>query len=482
VDRTQQRRKNDTGGRSLAGWFRREWHEHTAETAFLLIGICFGLLFVFLIPPTQAADETTHFYRAYQLSEGHVSSVPVDVHGYGDYLPAQILTVSEQLFGNIPSHYNRKFNYHQLPPLLKKRIDFNDLVPVHIEGAAVYSPAGYMPQVAAIEVAKVVWPSVLVMYYLGRLANLVVWLTFMYIALRMWPGNKWALFALALIPMSLSQGATLSVDATINSLAFLIISGAFYLSKRSSPLDKKQIFLAFLAIIWVSLSKPVMFVLALLGFILTTRLLVSRKRYLLLTLGLVFAGVIVTALWSMHVNKYTAAEDYYYYPKININESKQLIGIIKHPIHYLYVLGNTYLTQAGNLMATTFIGRLGWWDVDMPLWLVTSAYILITMAIVNREPRERGFSSRERLVSALVFVAGFLAVNTVLYLTITKVGANYIDGLQGRYLIAFSPLLIAPFAGLLQVKDWNKIAARVYPIAYVIILSTSLIVTVNRFR
>ena len=209
MGRAQQLHEKNTDHHNLVGWFMREWHERKPETAFLLIGVCFGLLFVFLIPPTQAADETTHFYRAYQLSEGHVSSVPIDVHGYGDYLPQQVLTVSEQLFGNIPSHYNRKFNYHQIPPLLKKRIDFNTLVPVHIEGAAVYSPAGYIPQIAAIEVAKALWPSVVVMYYLGRLANLCVWLVFMYIAIRIWPGNKWAIFALALIPMSLSQGATL---------------------------------------------------------------------------------------------------------------------------------------------------------------------------------------------------------------------------------------------------------------------------------
>ena len=452
---------------------------------FLLMGTVFGLLFVFLVPPTQAADETTHFYRAYELSEGHLFAKTEDVHGYGDELPKQVYTVSRQLFADIPSHYERKFNYHQIPPLLSQKMKSSDgRMVVHIEGAAVYSPAGYLPQIVAIRVVRAIWPSVTLMYYAGRLCDLAVWMIGMYVAIRLWPGNKWAIFALAMTPMCLSQGATFSPDATINALSFVIISGAFYLSRRAQALTKGQVTVMFVLLTWLSLCKPIFFVFGLLALLATRRSLPRLRQRLLLTAGLLLVALGVTALWSVRVSKYSLGMDYYYYPHVPIDAARQAHFILAHPLSYLHALGAMYFTSAGNLMVTTFIGRLGWWDVDMPLWLVFGTYALIGLAMVARQAGERlgGFSRRERAVAGLTFAAGFMALNAVLYITITAVGAPYITGLQGRYLIAFSPLLIPVFAGLLEVRNWNRLAARLYPVAYAVILATSLLVTVNRFR
>src|SRR5579859_4049749 len=38
---------------------------------FLAIFLFFGLLFVFITPPIYTVDESTHFYRAYQVSTFH---------------------------------------------------------------------------------------------------------------------------------------------------------------------------------------------------------------------------------------------------------------------------------------------------------------------------------------------------------------------------------------------------------------------------
>jgi hypothetical protein len=39
---------------------------------FLLSGLGFGLLFVFLIPPLHGNDEIVHFPRAYHVAEGNL--------------------------------------------------------------------------------------------------------------------------------------------------------------------------------------------------------------------------------------------------------------------------------------------------------------------------------------------------------------------------------------------------------------------------
>ena len=466
----------------MINWLKRQWREHTAETAFLLIAVVFGLLFVFVVPPTQAADETTHFYRAYQLSEGHILSTKVE-QGYGAYLPRDVQTVSKQLFGNIPSHYERLFNYHQIPGLLKTKINSHDLVPVHLEGSTVYSPVPYIPQILAIWVARIAWPSVALMYYLGRLANLLVWIALMYLAIRLWPYNKWSMFALALIPMSLSQGATMSPDALTNSLAFATIAGIFYLAHKRSEakLTNRQLGLILLAIVLLALCKPVFFVLAPLVLILNRKQLGGRQRYLIFASITILAALIVTAVWNGAVSAYSVAIQHYYYPAPNVDKGRQLVHIIKHPLGFAYTLGRTYISSLGDLYVKSFIGRLGWWDVDMPIWLIAGTYTLMTLSIINREPKEPRFTRRQQLLSGAIFVAGFLAISGTLYLTLTPVGEHFIVGMQGRYFIPFTPLLIPVFGGLLEVKDWNKKAKWLFPISYSLILTTSLIVVLSRF-
>lgn len=464
----------------MVNWLKRQWQEHPPETAFLGIAIVFGLLFVFLVPPTQAADETTHFNRAFELSQGHILSKSQN-QGYGDYLPKDVYTVEQQLFANIPSHYERHFNYRQIPGLLKQKINYSNKTFVHLEGSTVYSPIPYIPQIAAILVAKLVWPSVVFMYYLARLANLAIWIVLMWLAMKLWPANKWPIFALALTPMSLSQAATASPDALGNSLAFLTISAAIYFAKRHQQMTAKEIWLLFAGVVLLSLTKPVFFVLGLLGFLLVARQFSSVRRYLVFIGGLILSGLVVTAAWNSRVKQYGAGIQHYYYPTVFVSERHQLLHVLGHPFSFIYTLGRSYLTSLGNAVSSSFIGRLGWWDTDLPTWLVSLTYTLITLSIINRDPKEVRFSRRIRYISLIIFAAGFVMTSLILYLTITDVGSTAINNIQGRYFIAFTPLLVPALAGLLKVQDWNKIARRLFPISYSIILAISLIVVVNRF-
>jgi hypothetical protein len=47
-------------------------HRRRVATWFLLIAFTLGVLAIFLTPPFQVPDEHTHFYRAYDVSRGHL--------------------------------------------------------------------------------------------------------------------------------------------------------------------------------------------------------------------------------------------------------------------------------------------------------------------------------------------------------------------------------------------------------------------------
>jgi hypothetical protein len=75
------------------------------DKLFLFLAVPFGLIFLLLSAPFQAPDEFVHFYRAYDVSEGHFASSKVA-------LPNSVLifsqTVSKDLAGNYPNKQSKK--------------------------------------------------------------------------------------------------------------------------------------------------------------------------------------------------------------------------------------------------------------------------------------------------------------------------------------------------------------------------------------
>src|SRR5262245_30627395 len=72
------------------------------EHVFAGLVLLFGLVFAFGLPPCQAPDEVSHFYRAYQVSEGRLFPVMVGEWGGGD-LPANIVQVAST-FAHLAFH------------------------------------------------------------------------------------------------------------------------------------------------------------------------------------------------------------------------------------------------------------------------------------------------------------------------------------------------------------------------------------------
>src|SRR5438309_11824115 len=60
---------------------------------FPWLALLFGLPLAFLTAPFQAPDEPSHFYRAYQISEGHLLPVYRNHRGGGD-LPENLEAVA----------------------------------------------------------------------------------------------------------------------------------------------------------------------------------------------------------------------------------------------------------------------------------------------------------------------------------------------------------------------------------------------------
>ena len=112
---------------------------------------------------------------------------------------------------------NKKFtDKNPTPPIPVTAVSFSAII--------TYSPISYLASAFAITIGKILNFSPIILMYIGRLANLLVWLLFIYLAIRITPVHKWVLLILSLMPMTIFQGASLSADSFTMALSFLVIA------------------------------------------------------------------------------------------------------------------------------------------------------------------------------------------------------------------------------------------------------------------
>ena len=52
-----------------------EWTERRLHWLFAALALVLGVLYAFVLPPLQTPDEHVHFFRAYDMSDGHLVAV-----------------------------------------------------------------------------------------------------------------------------------------------------------------------------------------------------------------------------------------------------------------------------------------------------------------------------------------------------------------------------------------------------------------------
>jgi uncharacterized membrane protein len=87
------------------------------------------------------------------------------------------------------------------------------------------------------------------------------------------------------------------------------------------------------------------------------------------------------------------------------------------------------------------IGDLAWgtWSVPLPRSLVIIYYAAIILFLIGDTNRTAQVTPLQRFYFALLCAGATFAVALAIYLTWNLVGADHIDGLQGRYYIPFIP-------------------------------------------
>jgi uncharacterized membrane protein len=413
--------------------------------SFILLATILSIAYCIITPPFQASDEANHFYRTYQISNGHFLPIKTN-NRLGGKIPKSITDFKrpyELLSTNLGARLtkqNRKgsntvvFSEHE-----SEFLDFPN--------TAYYSPISYVPQATAVFISKHIFTNVSTAYYLGRIAASLTWILLIAWAIKLIPFHKWTLVCLALLPMNLYITNSFSADTVSNGLCFVFIALILkYCAQESKPITKKQIALMLILGVLIALAKIVYVGLVVLIVAIPTYQFKNVKQRWFIVTSVCSTCFIAALAWSSVVN-------YFYIPFINYNEAyRNILGfsecanydlqkeyILNHSSYFFKVIFHSIFDHPHTYLKS-FVGQLGQFDIIFSDWICVAAYFVI-FSVIGLDRSEFKLNSKQRIIGLLAAFISFVLLLLSQHLTWDCVGEGVVDLVQGRYLIPILPLI-----------------------------------------
>jgi uncharacterized membrane protein len=379
------------------------------QRLFVAAALLLGLAYVFVTPPFAVPDESNHFWRALAVSRGHLlaargldsMAMPNAVEEFTWVIertsPEQSLAAKLKTAASIP--YDGRTGHP-------------------IRFASWYSP---LPYVAAGVVAALPLRPVAV-FYGGRIANLIVAVLLIGLAIRIAPQYGSTFAAAALLPMSMYELASLSADAATIALAFLFTALLLVPTRRS--------WIIALAGFALALCKPAYFLIALLAFAMPLR---WRQR--LTIVGATALGTLLSFLAAGR-GAYNARVG------LPVDAGAQFRCIASDPLHFARVMLHDIATNS-RFYIEEMIGRFGANELKLSPFVITVEILLLLGVAITCGAALR---ARVRITALAIVVLTIAGILLSQYLIWSVVCGDVLEGVQGRYFLEILPLLLAAIA------------------------------------
>jgi hypothetical protein len=396
---------------------------------FLLYAIPAIILLSVIMAPFQVADELAHVQRSDQITRGKLISNQLGGTIDGGWVA----------FGDL---YERMWFHPEVKQTVALARQAGTIGwqgrrdHVNFQNTAQYGPALYAPQAAGILIGRWINLSLSRTLLLSRLLNGLAACLIGYFALRICRRGRALMFATLLLPMTLSQFASVSADALLISMSLFGIALVSRVLAEQRPATLIEFTTLVLIVVLTTMFRPPQAVFAVLWLGLVTRSDAALRAKLAISV----AGIAVIAVWMKVLSGLT--------PPIppELSYARQTWLILENPLRLPTVIMNNFAMQ-GTWLLKTVVGCLGWLDTLMPNWYYVIAAAALAMALLA--PCNEVPTLWPALLALTTFVALFLVVCAALYISWTPVGQATINTMQGRYMLPALPLLgwIVPFYG-----------------------------------
>ncbi|MBQ9025450.1 MAG: DUF2142 domain-containing protein [Methanobrevibacter sp.] len=434
------------------------------KVAFITI-ICFGIISALIAPILAIPDENEHFARAILTSQGNL--FPQYIH------PSSNLTGidtfgwavgSTQSFFDLASQVSLTFFKSNA---LNMPIDNSQ---AYFARAFLHNPFyGYLAQGFGILIANLLNLGLIWTLWLGRIFNLILYAVFVAIAIKKTPILKVPMLFMALLPLAVYQGASLSIDATVNGLGFIVVAYFFYLFKSDdASITLKEISIFSILVLLLSLEKVTYIV-----FILLLLCVPKSKFKVPYYYNIIFIVAVgaLTLLWSQYNTPIYDLSRKDYYVLNNVSSPMQINYIMNHPTDGVFAILNiiptiwdmfyyTFSMYSGTVIysssSLTFIGLAS-------IVLVTFLY-----------PIKEKIPLKYRISLLIIIAINYFGTYIIQLLKWTPVSQIYnILGVQSRYFIPLFGLL--PFIFAFDYKNLDEEIAK----NIIVLISISLLISLT---
>lgn len=448
------------------------------EKLFLYIGFCFGLVFIFIIPPLQMPDEDSHIKKAYAVSCFKLLPEQNEVGQPGNYLPAALIDFEKahrDMRGNISLKYSYGLFYSSG---YQQSINTQDMV-FCIYHLFESHPLLYFPQSIGMAFGRGLfffrgYMSPLDLMIFGRLFNLMFFLVTGYMAIQLIPFMKYTLLLILTLPMTLSLAASLSYDVMTIGICSITIALLLRYAYKTEILKITKAHLAILCLCAIILfpCKHVYYPVFFLFMSIPSEKFNSIKQKFLFFFIILSSGILLYLLWilAVKINYAQVPESLF---KVGLSQ-EQIGFVLQNPFRYLSIIVNTF-SQMSGFYISSFIGILGSLDTNFPFaFIALMSLFLIITSIAEGESAKISGRDRVLFLGTAFFI--LLLIITALYVTWTPlphigmVGNPIVIGVQGRYFIPVAVLFLISI-GLPAIKNnyiesiRGKIIGAVPPVA-----------------
>ena len=410
---------------------------------FLKIALL-GSLLIILNPFPHVLDESTHFFRSFCIAQGNLT---------GDWYNGQIgewvssnflaslqnkLTI-QNLVGNF-SDWNQKFSSEKIFYQMKYMSSY---LPINHSIAAI-----------GIAIFRLVQAPIFLVIWGGRLADYIVYVLFTYWAIKEAKYYKSFFFCVALLPIAIFIGTSISLDMFLyaSSLLLLSICMKYYFDKEVNHLTKKDSILLIVCVISIASVKYLIYCpLLLMFFFIPKEKFKSKKQYwIILAAALVI--ILIMLIWQLDLlHRFPYIEDRN--GDVDVGRQIQYIfsnikGTIKVFLFYMIEEWYQILQSVNIYQGFSIIGTIGFWGMLFNATITSDKYLF------EDKKNKKIFMWAMAMITFIIL--GLIVAS--LYVGFTPVGANNVQGIQPRYFIPIMVpglLCLSNIAGKHHIKNYN---------------------------
>ena len=405
---------------------------------YLTLYLVIGAMYMVAVPLHGVPDEAAHLYRVYGITEGDLIAPVSDDGGGGSLLPDNIGA------GN----YGTETTLYGMREVFFTEADTHEIFFTYTNTAH-FSPLNYLPQSIGMLISKLFTDMLFVQAYAGRLFSFACVGVIMFLAIKRATFGREIIAVIGLFPQFLQEAISLSGDAFCIAVCIAFVANIVYLLNPGMGIMKAGDYARiYLLLVFLASCKMIYVVLALLLFLIPPKVFGARHVYII---NIILAGALLIFLvfgWLFICGRYFGYEY-----RIGVDVAAQGRYITDSPFAFLSALFMTYVTNFSYLWTGMISAHLGIYTVEPPIalaWIGTAALVLAAISRFEgtdtTEKLKESFGSYISFVKGLVFVLMFLfslfMIGLAEYLEWTPVGADVIEGIQGRY---FLPMILLPF-------------------------------------